>query len=203
MIVFLRSKLLLDNQSITKALKDAEIIGMDVYFVKSPFALLVDHDFPTKETFTLFDYGRSLIIKNDDKGADRKEVTIVLGIDFSMSCIYSLSNGIKVNELKLSKKNETLFDLNADGYFDMRVSLPPNKRTDILYKGKWQEVIPGDNNEWSKYKKKLKGGEIVFFDMQRGQWIPQSDNPDRPVNDRGRKGDTDFKGEKEQTDNSE
>jgi hypothetical protein len=154
---------------------------MDVYCARGPFTLFVDKDFPHKDTFKLFDYSQPLILAVENgvanDGDATKEAAIVLGADFSISCEYSLSNGVQVRALTLSKKNESLIDLNADGSFDVRIHVPsdekPRPPSEIWYQGKWREVVSDGGGD--KYRKQVAGGGAVCFDTKSGVWLPFTD----------------------------
>jgi len=183
--IFLVFRLLLPlDQSIARARKDASELGMDIYFVKSPFSIFVDKDFPNKYKYVLFEYDQPLIISAniiDEKDSGKKrEVNVTLGTDFSITCIYSVDNGIIVNELSLFKKNDALFDLNADGFIDKHLTLFPEKRLDVRYKGDWHEVTQGEGI--SKYQVQLKSGKNVSFDIQRGLWLSLEDRSESGIN---------------------
>lgn len=177
------------DRAVAEARKVAAILGMDVYCVRSPLAILVDKDFPGTDKFTLFHFGQPLIVSTtEDKAADGKdveslrEVCVALGADFSMTCVYSLVDGIHVRELVLFKKDETLFDLNADGVFDLRQPRDPNKKfeekiPEIWYKGKWEKVVSsGFKGRYGKDGRRLvDSGETVSFDMKSGLWLSPTD----------------------------
>lgn len=169
------------GRSVVRARKDAAKLGMDVYFVRSPFTLLVNKDFPHNEAFMLFEHGQPFVISGEDvdeKGAEpARTVSLGLGTDFSISCDYSpadnsLTNGTHVHDLVLHRRNEAFFDLNVDGSFDMRHVRDEEQHvshTYVRHQGKWQETVWDGTS--SKYKRRLVGGGTVSFDMKSGLWV--------------------------------
>jgi hypothetical protein len=182
----------------TQALKEAAHLDMDVGYSERPLSLYVNKDFPRKNTFALYDSDQRLYMasenveKNDHWGATRS-AQIMLGVaDLSMDIYYSVGERVRVHELVLSKRDEFLFDMNADGFYDTRVEPPksgdPSWRPaeiQVWYHDKWQDVTR--EGEWSNVRKHLPSGEIVEFDRQRGVWRSAQDKaaPDNPANSSG------------------
>ncbi len=164
------------------ARKAAEMLGMKTYCVRDPFVLLVNKEFPANSSFTLLVDDQSLVMSAEEVAqhaaeATRREVTVILGIEFSITCEYSLVQGVpKVHEIVISKEDGALFDLNADGFSDERI---PNRTVhkgpgQIWYQGEWRDLDP--QGEWSnRYEKRLRDGTLVRFDMESGRWLSQSD----------------------------
>ena len=167
------------TRSAPQAFRDAEKLNMDLYFAKTPFALLVAKTFPQENTFTFIDYGHRLLMSgedadgDDDHGAARRKATITFGTA-SMSCYYSLDKGIRMNELEFATETQIITDLNADGFYDMRIPLDRKGILQVWYNDKWQDVIGG---EGGKYQRHLRNDGVVDFDMQSGIWLSPTDAP--------------------------
>jgi hypothetical protein len=155
-----------------------KLLGMDIGWKKGPLMLLLDKGFPRKNSFALCDDSQRLTLFGEDAdGGDSpatKEAGIGLGTDFEMRCFYSLDKGIAVHELWLTRKDDSLLDLNADGVFDVRVQIPPEKPhlVQVMYDGQWRDTVDG-----SKYRKQLRDGGEVEFDMHSGRWLPPTKAP--------------------------
>lgn len=162
--------------------------AMNVYCVRDPFAILVDKDFPRKGAFDVLVHGQPLIISVDDvDGNDevQKAARIDLDTDFSIGCTYSSVNGIQVHEITLYKNNAYLLDLNADGFFDLRIPCDPkqpreSQPTEVWYKGKWRETTRGKGPQGGgkgKSQRYLSVEGLVLFDMKNGVWLSPKDKP--------------------------
>ena len=107
-------------------------LGMEVYYEKDPFVLLVGKDFPRDKSFVLVQRDQPLSISALDTerlggkvGTTAKTLTVGLGDDFSLSCDYSLAGGgTNAEHLMLCRRDqgllEALTDYNVDGVFDVR-----------------------------------------------------------------------------------
>jgi hypothetical protein len=125
----------------------ASRVGMKVGYINSPLVVFVDKDFPRTDKFQIYDARQKLFMsgedgdEDDDKGA-RRYVVMALGLDFDISCYYSLDEGIRVRELRLTRQDEWLVDFNVDGFFDQRaprdLTHPPDRLpvTQVWYKGR-------------------------------------------------------------------
>jgi hypothetical protein len=100
--------------------------------------------------------------------ADRSSPT------FSVSFAYDPANPREISDLRFQKKGVTLYDMNADGTFDMRLTLGAEPRGELWYKGKSQEQDMHDQGA-SAYRRRLVGGEVLLFDMKNGLWRPESE----------------------------
>jgi hypothetical protein len=163
---------------------DIAMLGMDVYYEKNPFVLLVGKDFPRNESFVLAQRGRPLYFSAEDgdtpDGEERKQATVGLGADFSLSCGYSLhGDGADIHHLMLCHRNkgveEALFDLNADGVFDTHHIRDEKRHVShvyVLYQGAWREIFGADKDpKQDQYHKQLVDGQRVVFDKNRGCWL--------------------------------
>lgn len=175
-----------DSAFVAEASKHAATLGMDLGYATAPLTLLVDKNFPAKDRFKLFDQNQQLLVigedvSKDEGGVATRKALIALGTDFELACFYSLNNEIHPNELRLTRKDESLFDLNADGSYDVRVQHSVIDSSDglpkiqIWYDSQWRGVIRGGDS--SKYRKKLQDGDVVEFDIKRGQWIAPANPP--------------------------
>jgi hypothetical protein len=145
----------LHPQGYKMALKNAQILGKDVYSVNMPFYILVDKDFTSNDGFSIFRQDIPFIFtgKNvkDESPEPRKEVNVGLGENIGMSCVYSLENGdIKQHEFTLHLKNISLVDYNMDGRYDFRAPLDIKSLADVFYNGKWQNVKTGVGDKYNK-----------------------------------------------------
>ncbi len=175
---------LADQNETALASKVASQLGMTLGYVKGPLTLYVDKGFPQTDAFKLYDVRQKLLMSGEDTDDDEHEqairmASIALGVDFDLSCYYSLDEGIHLHELRLSRKDEWLFDLNADGFYDQRALHRPTDPPDRLpaiqvwYKERWQDVTR--EGEWSKYRRQLRDGVVVNFDLQSGLWLSPTD----------------------------
>lgn len=178
------------HPSATVVGKDAKTLGMDVYCERSPFAVFVNKDFPQNQGFAFTRYGLPLFLTSEDvtepsqppldrdrdnKAQAAQNVMLGFGEDyFTISCVYSATNAVHVDELLVTRNDgghsESFFDLNADGFPDLRLIVDQKQdvhRSEIWYGGKWQEAIA----QGKKYEKQLPGGEKVRFDRQGGLWV--------------------------------
>ncbi len=156
-----------------------KLLGMDVGWKTGPLMLLLDKGFPRKDSFALCDESQRLILSGGDAdeadASATKRAGIALGIDFEVQCFYSLGQEIAVQELWLTKEDDTLIDLNADGIFDVRVHITPERPglVQVMYGGQWLDTVDG-----IKLRKQLRDGGEVEFDLQSGRWLPLTDVPD-------------------------
>ena len=158
--------------------EDASIMGMEVFFVRPPYAVFVDNDFPRKKRFKFVEYDSQLFLSADDpvteEDGSTRQVAVSLGTDFSLSFEYYPDKNNQVRDLMLTKTDESLVDLNADGLSDVRMTIDPklaNRR--IWYQGEWQSVARDSVMTYDKHKATLPSGEIVVFDLKAGRWVPR------------------------------
>jgi len=197
-VILLRSwYLTFDNKTSidTNIAESAAELGMDAYCVKGPFAIYIDKKFYQNGSYYLCQYGDPLVflkVKTNTENSNnlRKDALFGVGKDVAVSCEYSIGNGGQVHDITLLKNDESFSDLNADGRFNTHVVLWPKEklRLDVWYNGKWQEVDRKESEGMGKHQQVLKeNGEVVIFDKQIGQWIPQTDKPETK-NDTGKTG---------------
>jgi hypothetical protein len=180
-VVLLRSWLISEGREMSQARKDAENLGMDIYFAKDPFAIFVAKTFPQTHTFKVFDYPNLLImngsaIQDDRHDAATEEAEIILGPDFSITCRYSLSNidgarKPRIHEVLLSINEDAFYDLNADGSYDLRILHDSERGShshEIWYDGQWRGVIA--KGQSSTYERELPAIGVVTFDRETGRW---------------------------------
>lgn len=159
---------------------DADLLGMDLYSTKAPFAVFVAKEFPQDGSFHFLHYGQPLSVSVEKVEGDetRREATLYLGENFSISCKYSPDDAGRVTEWLLMEDRDglrdALFDYNADGFVDAWVVRDEERRASahyVMYDGEWREVAETKG----KCKKQLKGGQEVEFDMKSGQWAVTSE----------------------------
>jgi len=80
--------------------------------------------------------------------------------------------------LALSTKEKILCDLNADGFFDVLISLPEEGSPEhhavikVWYEDQWRDVITSAKEaEGNKYRRILQEGGAVEFDIEKGRWL--------------------------------
>ena len=183
LILFFKSQLFANRHSIAQASHTATHEQMDLAFVKDPLTLLVDKQFPRKDTFRLFDEKQPMLIIADD--ADRnchreatRKLAVVLGDDFEVDCFYSLDKGIGVHELLLTTGNKFFLDMNADGVYDVRLvrtqdSDDHSPEMQVWYNDQWRDAV--SEPLWGKYKRTLRDGSVIEFDMKSGSWLSSKD----------------------------
>jgi hypothetical protein len=160
--------------------KDAEYLGMKSAHVNGPISLFVNKDFPKQDNFKLFDQRQQMMVatdsvnKDEHNGATRKAV-IGLNTDFEMTCYYSVGDkGSRVREITLLRKDKLFVDMNADGFYDLVVSLPTKSSTDshaliqVWFDGQWKDVTR--DRVWGVYRRNLRDGGVVEFDRRSGVW---------------------------------
>jgi hypothetical protein len=97
-----------------------------------------------------------------------------LGIDFGISCYYSGDKGIRVHALHLTSKDHTLVDFKADGSYDLRAVHPTAAAANglpmlqVWLDGQWEDL--SRDGESSRYRRTLRNGGVVEFDMTSGRW---------------------------------
>lgn len=172
------------QQPTVHASKSAAHLGMDVGYVKDSLCLFIDKDFPEKNNFELTDRSQWMVVRGEGSAKDAhagatRSVAIALGLDFDFTCFYSLDKGVRVNELQLTVNDKIYLDMNADGFFDERVLLSEKTSADdlsvaistiqIWHESQWLDVTR--KGEWSKYRRNLREGGVVEFDMEKGCWL--------------------------------
>ncbi len=169
----------------------ASLFGMDLWFTRGPFDLMVDKHFPRSDTFKLFAHDRSVLVSGEDvTGPDvsvaKKTVELLLGPDFSVRCFYSpdpnaADGNVRVREIELAIKDACYIDLNGDGMFDERfTNVGPASvlHCEVWYQGKWCRVVVGDG--LGRYRRHLVGAGFVRFDMKIGAWVADETPPKKP-----------------------
>jgi hypothetical protein len=95
---------------------------------------------------------------------------MMVGRDYSTSCIYSADKRSDVDEIRMIRKNAALIDLNADGFFDMRLMMPPsNPKKEVWFQGNWQQLITDDGR--GRFQAELLDGDLIVFEIEHGRWI--------------------------------
>jgi hypothetical protein len=166
---------------------DVAALGLDFYYEKGPFVLLVGKDFPRNESFALIQRGApanlSLEVLQGLYGPATKSVTVGLGTD-SISFDYSnAAGGAKVHHLMFSHRNkgllETFTDINADGVYDFRQTRDESRHVShvfVWYHATWREALGRDiDPKQDEYHKALADGTRVSFDMQSGRWLSSAE----------------------------
>ena len=166
------------------------VLGMEVCREIGPFVLLTGKDFPRTDTFMLVRRGQpcDFSIQNLDAKfffGNGRRAEIALGQNFSIAVEYTWSspNNCKIHKLELSRRDEnrseTLFDIGADGTFDVRVVTDTARGQHtggvyVWYEGAWRKVMGGDREpEQDEFHNRLLDGTWVSFDARNGRWIPE------------------------------
>jgi hypothetical protein len=171
-----------------KARASAQLLGMDIYAAKGPFAIFVDKDFPRRYEFTMHDYSRPLVVNVTELDREahnnpRMSAQIVADPDVAISCDYTLvddhgSYRALIDNVSLQTKTAGFDDMNVDGHFDSRVNHEADlmHRQQIWYDGEWRDVVPAAYE--SQYERRLcEVGEVVF-DRKTGRWTPEGEQDD-------------------------
>jgi hypothetical protein len=169
---------------------------MKLAFSEGPLQLFVDRDFPEETALKLYDNSQQLLvsaahINTNNQSDNMRELTLSLGIDFEIKCYYmldsvalndgyrQLGNGIRLVELRLQKEQEVLYDLNADGTYDLQYSCSDNEDGErvckyaVWHENEWHQVA--DEDSQSKYAKTMPNGTVLDFDLNLGQWMTRED----------------------------
>ena len=168
---------------------DLRVKGMEAWFEKGPFVLLVGRDFPQSGSFAVAERGKPLMIRventRDAAGSPAKSVGVSLTADFYVSLDYLPSGAAQRLTFCHFKTGvtETLTDLNADGVWDTRLTrdvLTGVSRLYVWYRAAWREVVGGDRDpKQDEFHRRLMTGEPVFFSSEHGQWLLGAREPGR------------------------
>lgn len=161
----------------------------DVYLSRHPYTILVPKTSRAKGEFSLLAEGVPPLVVSVERTADgvqqptdaKKTLSLSVASQFSFSCDYSSSNGLRstVHEFTIRNGCEVLTDLNADGKWDIRILYAPGDWStkvmafQIWYRGAWRDAVQGDRS--GKQFKRLLDGTNVCFDMARGLWAEASE----------------------------
>ncbi len=162
-------------------------LGMEVYYEKGPFVILVNKDFPRVQSLALIQRGNpSLNVMVQDLGEvkndRRRSVMLGLSPNFTLSVDYSYSadNTCTVQQVMLAKfdgkHREAFLDHGGGGSFDTHiVDDMVRKKGDsyVWYRGVWQKTLGGDHDpDQDTFHKRLVDGTRVLYDKQKGEWRP-------------------------------
>ena len=105
---------------------DLPINGMELAFQKGPLVFSVGRDFPRSGSFAIAERGTPLMIRvdksGDATGSPGESVNVALRSQFSVALDLTPTGAARQFTFShaASGVRETLFDLNADGIFDVR-----------------------------------------------------------------------------------
>jgi len=172
LVIIIISWLIPAVRAVKRSFKLEHDLGMKTYVIKQPFSILVNRSFPDKAEFKLIENGAPYFfsVKNVEGKEKRRNAELIVG-KFTASCIFSQDDKIEIYEYSVTNGSESFIDLNADGKFDVRISCYPERRKDIWLNGKWVAVVLGGNR--GKYNNKLLSGVSYYFDIAKGEWLPQ------------------------------
>ena len=202
LLVVTSNRWLRGRQLTALAARDADSLQMKLAYSEGPIQLFVDRDFPEKTPLKLYDNNQQLLISRSNLDQNYQayrimEATLSLGADFEIKCYYTLEdsagkdgyryldNGIQLLELRLQKGREILYDLNADGKYDLRYTCSDKDGGErsceyaVWYENQWCDIV--DKEPKLKYTKRLPGGTVLDFDLHLGQWVV-GDDVERSVN---------------------
>ena len=164
---------------------DLPINGMELAFQKGPLVFSVGRDFPRSGSFAIAERGTPLMIRvdksGDATGSPGESVNVALRSQFSVALDLTPTGAARQFTFShaASGVRETLFDLNADGIFDVRhtedIECQHAGRVFVRYRGSWQEVSRAAKQDL--YHKRLMSGESVFFSSERGEWLLGTGEP--------------------------
>lgn len=172
------------NPSVRRAQADANVMGMDVFCARSPFAISVAKDFSGSGSFMFIRYGQPISLLTqpveEENGGATSSAAMMLGHEVVISAKHSYSSGgaCQVHALSLMRwiggRNEQFVDENADGSYDTRHVRDLKTQTGcdyVFYEGDWQEVA----EVVGYYRSRLVDGQVVSFDMESGKWCSVRD----------------------------
>ncbi len=156
-----------------RTLASSEVLGMEVYCARDPFAVFVHPDKPPSDGFLFeaFDAQFSVTESPEDEsdyGAGARDVQLTLGESFSIACVFRPALAGDVRELKLMLSDYGLIDFNVDGQWDIRIWYPPKTRVEVLLQGEWRGVTLKDGTQ---NRRRLLSGGMVVFDREGGEWL--------------------------------
>lgn len=161
-----------NSPSRSRAQRFANDLSMTVYADIDPFAVVTRNKKRPAEDYGFFSFP-SLIGMHDQKSSvlrvpGEREVTMMIGEEFSISCRYVPAQKGNLLEFWFSTSEHALLDLNADGQWDERMALK-TKTVDIRLDGRWETVA---SDAGSRYRRKLvRNHKFVTFDCARGKWM--------------------------------
>jgi hypothetical protein len=170
--------------------EEANVIDMNVYFAKGPFAILVDKAFPQQHSFSFGDSSQQLTaqgypIESDDDSKATRTAMLVVDRDIAVSCEYWIEEAhggpeSHVESIMLQTDRKGVWDLNVDGIFDQQLvtDAESGKHSEqIWYDGQWQQVLP--HGDVPRYERELPEVGLVTFDKESGRWTSATDKQNK------------------------
>ncbi|MBX3414974.1 MAG: hypothetical protein KF708_19975 [Pirellulales bacterium] len=173
------------DEAVAQASENGAKLGMDLCGARGSLSVFVDKGFPGNPGIKIFDTSQQLYILREvvpketvnemlegSPGDTVMRASISLGVDFDMECYYSIDRNKRliIHELKITNKDVSMIDLNADLMHDLRIDMR-RRLVQVWHEREWRDVSDGR----SQYERKLLDGTHVKFDSQGGQWRSSTD----------------------------
>ena len=160
-------------ESLATGNKLARRFNRVVFLIRRPFQVLVKREFPDDESYLFVDEQRELLLYWDvvtNECMDR-EARLQVGPDFSVTTRFELQGAdMIVREWSVCKQETVFTDMNADGFFDLRMALDKGK-VDVMVDGNWRQTLVEYGAE--KHRRFSSDGRVYLFDFSVGKWTEQ------------------------------